>query len=112
MELARFIVNNRLVLGPADAMRYFHNTLTTLVKEAKVESEASSKKAAEDEETMTDLVRKAELQSRKGGEPMDLVLRRIAGEDDARRALSAIMSTMRESSFDDPDGAAAQVCVG
>jgi hypothetical protein len=48
LELARFIVNNRLVLGPADAMRYFHTTLDALVEDAEVEQEEKRQRVRRD----------------------------------------------------------------
>ena len=57
LELARFIVNNRLVLGPADAMRYFHTTLSKLVNEAREEKEAVTRRVAEEDEEFTSQVR-------------------------------------------------------
>ncbi len=67
-DLARFIVNNRLVLGPADAMRYFHSTLTTLVTAAQREKDVATAAATQEAEDFDDTVRKAELAARKGGE--------------------------------------------
>lgn len=38
VELVKHIIQSRLVLGPSDAMRYFHTTVKTLIDECDAEA--------------------------------------------------------------------------
>ena len=51
------------------------------------------------------MVRRAGLAARRDGEDKELVLRRIAGEEDAKRAIAAVLGRMG----DDPDTVSQQV---
>ncbi len=52
------------------------------------------------------MVRRAGLAARRDGEDRELVLRRIAGEEDAKRAIAAVLGRMG----DDPNTVSQQVC--
>jgi hypothetical protein len=59
-------------------------------------------------EALDDVVRRAAMQARRDGEDRELVLRRIAGEEDAKRALQAVLGSLADATVD-PNGLAVQV---
>ena len=90
-ELVKHIVQNRLVLGPADAMKYFHSTVGALVADAEKEYKDALQKKRDAEEAMEDMTKRAEFLSRKEGKDANEMLRKIAGEADAEAALKAVI---------------------
>ena len=61
----------------------------------------------EESEALDDVVRRAGFAARRDGEDKELVLRRIVGEEDAKRAIAAVLGRMG----DDPNTVSQQVTI-
>lgn len=108
IELAKHIVQNRLMLGPADAMKYFHTTVHALIKEAEVELAEAKRAKADADEALEDMTKKAEFVARKEGKDANVLLRKIAGEADADAALQAVIGDIHAHDSASSDAARAQ----
>lgn len=108
LELVKHIIQNRLVLGPSDAMKYFHTTINTLIAQAEKETAERERKETEERERAENVAKLAEFKARKEGKDANVVLRRIAGEADAEAALNAVIGDIRAHETAADDAARAQ----